>query len=124
MLPGQRRLDSGLALQQPVERGVKFVLIDFAETEHGSQARRGRGGGEGAGGGELRGGIQDAPDDHRQQEVAAAVAIRAEDTIEADLVRCPEGCGDMAMRQRTSDGEGLTVRGDDGAAPRLRRDKL
>ena len=116
MPPGQCRLDGGLALQQPVECCVKLVLIDFAETEHRSQARRGRCGREGAGGGELRGGIEDAPDDHGQHEVAAAVAVRAEDAVEADLVRRAEGGGDVAMRQRTGDGEGLAVRRDDGAA--------
>ena len=116
MLPGQRRLDGGLALQQPVECGVKFVFIDIAETQHGSQARCGRGGGEGAGGGELRAGIENAPDDHGQHEVAAAVAVRAEDAVEADLVRRAEGGADVAMRQRTGDGEGLAFRRDDGAA--------
>jgi len=30
---GQRGLDGGLAFQQPIERGVEFVLVDLAETE-------------------------------------------------------------------------------------------
>src|SRR6202034_1751211 len=116
MLSGQRCLNGGLALQPPVERCGKLVLIDVAETEYRSQARRGGGGGEGAGGGELRRGIKEAADDHRQDEVAAPVAVRAEDAVEADLTCRAKGSGDMAMRQRAGDGEGLAVRGDDGAA--------
>ena len=116
MALGQRRLDGGLALQQPVERGVELVLIDLAETEPVRQAGGGRGGGERARGGELGGGIEDAADEQGQDEVAAAVAVGAEDPVEADLARGAEGGGDMAMRQRADDGEGFALRGDDGAA--------
>src|SRR4029077_19121754 len=55
-------------------------------------------------------------DDHGQHEVAAAVAVRAKDAVEADPVRRAECCADMAMRQRTGDGEGFALRRDDGAA--------
>ena len=68
------------------------------------------------GGGELGAGIEDAADQQGQDEVAAAIAVRAEDPIEADLARCAERRGDMTMRQRADDGEGILLRGDDGAA--------
>jgi hypothetical protein len=42
-------------------------------------------------------------------QIATAVAVRAEQTIEADLARHPEGGGDMPMRQRAGDGDGLLV---------------
>jgi len=41
---GQCGLDGGLALQQPVERGVEFVVSDRAETECFAEAGGGRGG--------------------------------------------------------------------------------
>jgi hypothetical protein len=43
MALGQRGFDPGLALQQPVERGVEFVLIDLTEPEQFTEARRGSG---------------------------------------------------------------------------------
>jgi hypothetical protein len=36
---GQRRLDRGLTLQQPVQRGVQLVLIDLTEAEQFTEAR-------------------------------------------------------------------------------------
>jgi hypothetical protein len=35
---GQRGLDGRLALQQPVQRGVEFVLVDIAEAKHITEA--------------------------------------------------------------------------------------
>jgi hypothetical protein len=61
-------------------------------------------------------GIEDAADHQGQDEVAAAVAVRAEQPIEADLARGAEGRVDMTMRQRADDGNGIPVLGNDGAA--------
>ncbi len=55
---GQRRLDRGLTLQQPVECIVKFVLIDLAEAELSAEARCGGGGRQRTGGGELGYGVK------------------------------------------------------------------
>ena len=38
MAPGQRRLDGGLARQQPIERGVELVVVNIAETERFAEA--------------------------------------------------------------------------------------
>jgi hypothetical protein len=35
---GQRGLDGGLALQQPVQRGIEFGVIDLAKAEHFAEA--------------------------------------------------------------------------------------
>jgi hypothetical protein len=59
------------------------------------------------GGGELGAGIEQAADDEGQDQVATAVALGAKQAIEADLARCAERCGDMPMRQRADDGDGL-----------------
>ena len=60
--------------------------------------------------------VEDAADEHRQDEVAAAVAIRAEDVLEADLARHAEGGGDVAMGQAAGDGEGILLGGNDRPA--------
>ena len=41
---GQCRLDGGLTLAQPVERGVKFVLVDLAQVKDRAQTGGGGGG--------------------------------------------------------------------------------
>src|ERR1700726_3634626 len=113
---GEGRLDRRLAYRQPVECPIELVLIDQPETELLAKAgsrgvRRQR-----PGGGKLGPGIEDAADHQGQDEVAAAVAVRAEQPIEADLARCAEGRVDMTMRQRADDGNGLLVPGNNGAA--------
>ena len=113
---GQRGLDGGLTLQQPVQRGVEFVLIDLAEAEHFAEARCGGGGGQRTGGGELGCRIEDPTDQQGEDEIAAAIAVGAEDTVEPDLVSGAECGGDVAVRQAAGDGEGVMLGGDDGAA--------
>jgi hypothetical protein len=114
MALGQRYLDGGLALVQPVERGVEFVVIDLAKTEHFAKAG-GRGGGrQRPRGGKLGDRIEDAADEQRQDEVAAAIAVGAEDAVKADLARRAEGCGDVAVGQprvtvKASCSSGMTV---------------
>ncbi len=116
MALGQRGLDRGLALQQPVQRGVEFVLIDLTEAEQFAEARCGGGGRQRTGGGELGCGIEDAADQQGEDQVAAAIVIRAEDAVETDVARGAERSGDVAVRQAADDGEGLTLGGDDRAA--------
>jgi hypothetical protein len=113
---GKGRLDRRLADRQPVECAIELVLVDHPESEllaeaGGRSVRRQR-----AGGGKLGAGIEDAADHQGQGEVAAAVAIWAEQPIEADLARCAEGSVDMTMRQRADNGDGILVLGNDGAA--------
>src|SRR5882762_11151000 len=113
---GDGRLDRRLADRQPVECTIELVLIDQPETELLAKAgsrgiRRQR-----PGGGKLGPGIEDAADHQGQDEVAAAVAVRAEQPIEADLARRAERRVDMTMRQRADDGNGILVLGNDGAA--------
>src|SRR3954471_2382026 len=116
MAPGQRGLDGRLARQQPVECGVEFIVIDCAETERFAQAGGRRGRRERPGGGELGDGIEDAPDQQGEDEVAVAVAVGAEDAVKADLARRAEGGGDMAMRQAAGDGDGVVLGRNDRAA--------
>src|SRR5438477_3216225 len=113
---GKRRLDRRLADRQPVQCAIELVLVDHPESEllaeaGGRRVRRQR-----PGGGKLGPGIEDAADHQGQNEVAAAVAVWAEQPIEADLARRAEGRVDMTMRQRADDGNGILVLGNDGAA--------
>src|SRR5439155_1618494 len=100
----------------PVQCAIELVLVDHPESEllaeaGGRRVRRQR-----PGGGKLGPGIEDAADHQGQNEVAAAVAVWAEQPIEADLARRAEGRVDMTMRQRADDGNGILVLGNDGAA--------
>ncbi|PPQ34108.1 hypothetical protein CCS01_12485 [Rhodopila globiformis] len=113
--PGQCGLDRGLALQQPVERGIKFGITDRAEAKRFAEAGGRRGGRQRPGRGELGDGIEDAADQHSQNEIAAAVAVGAEDALEANFTCRTQRSGDMAVRQAAGDGEGVVLGGDDGA---------
>ncbi len=44
------------------------------------------------------------------------IAVGAEDTVETDLASGTKSGGDMAVGQRTDDGQGLTLGGNNGAA--------
>ena len=115
MALGQRGLDGGLALQQPVQCGVEFVLVDIAEAEHFAEAAGGGGGRERPRGGEFCCRLEDASDQHGEHEIAVAIAVGAQDAVEPDLAGGTECGSDMAVRQATDDGEGVALGGDDGA---------
>ena len=68
------------------------------------------------GGGELGSRIEDPTDQHGKDEIAAAIAVGANDTVKPDLASGAERGGDVAVRQATDDGEGVALGGDDGAA--------
>ena len=101
---------------QPIQRGVELVLVDHAEAEHRAEAGGGARRTERTGGSELRGGIKDTADDQRKHEIAAAVAGRTKQVVEADPARTAEDGGDVAMRQRAFDADGFLRRRDDDAA--------
>jgi hypothetical protein len=96
VVSGERPLDRRLTDRQPVQRGVKLVLINDAEAELLAEAGAGGLWRQRAGAGELGTGLEQAADDKRQDQIATAVALRAEQTIEADLARRPEGGKVMA----------------------------
>ena len=114
---GERSLDRRLAREQPIEGGVEFVLIDVAEAECFAQAGRGGRWRERTSGGEFRGGIKDLADDQGKHQIAAAIVVGPEQTVEADLAGGAQGCGDVTVRQSAGHGEGVALGRDDGAAP-------
>jgi hypothetical protein len=70
--------------QQPVECDAEFVVVNLAETERLAKAGGRRGRRERPGGGEFGEGVEDAPDQQGEDEVAAAVSVGAE-----ELILCP-----------------------------------
>ena len=64
----------------------------------------------------LETGSRMRPIDHGQDEVAAAVAVGAEDAVEADLARRAEGGGDVAVRQQRVTVKASCSAANDGAA--------
>ena len=61
-------------------------------------------------------GSRDPANHKREYEVAAAIAVRAKDTIEADLAGGAEGGGGVTVRQGSYHGEGVPLGRDDGAS--------
>ena len=114
--PGERGLDRRLAGEQPVERRIQLVLGDLLQPEHRAQAGGGGRGSERLGGRQLRGRGEDAADDQGDRELAAALAGRAEQAVEADLAQRAEHGGDVTMRQRADDAQRCLPGRDDGAA--------
>src|SRR5208283_2194091 len=116
MTSGQRGLDGGLAHQQPVERGVEFVVIDLTEAERFAQAGGRRCRRQPACGRQFGDRVEDAPDQHGEDKVATAIAVGAEDAIEADLAGGAEGGEDVTVREAAGDGEGVLLDRNNGAA--------
>jgi hypothetical protein len=73
-------------------------------------------GGQPTSGGQLGGGFEDPTDEEGEDEIATAIALGAENPIEADPARGAERGGDVTVRQAANDGEGFALGGDDGAA--------
>jgi hypothetical protein len=115
MALGQSGLDGGLALQQPVQRGVELVFIDRPEVEQLAQTRGRRGGRQRTRGRQLGRGIEDPADQKRKNEVAPSIAIRVENTIQTDLAGSAEcgsdvaPCGRLRVTVKASRSAAMTV---------------
>ncbi len=64
----------------------------------------------------LDAGSENAPDKKGKDKITATITVRAEDTVKANPAGGAESGRDVAMWQTANDGEGFTLRGDDGAA--------
>ncbi len=124
MAARQRRLDLGLAFEQPVEGGVELVLVDGRQAERDAQAGGGGRRIERLGRGQLRDRADQAYDDHGDDEIAAAIAGRSQHPVEADPAQRAERRRDVAVRQRPFDGDGGLARRPDGAALEQRPQSL
>jgi hypothetical protein len=97
---GHRRLHRRLAFDQPVEGGIELVLVDRAQPQHGAQAGGGGLRVQGSRRGQLRGRRHHTRRDHRDDQVAAAVAGRPEQAIQTDGAQGAEHRRHMPVRQR------------------------
>src|ERR1019366_7110418 len=110
---------------QPVKGGVDLAHRDGAEAERLAEGMAGRGGVEHARGGEFGRRIEQAGDDQRENEIAAALGRTAgEQAIEADTAGGGQRGEDMAMRERAADFETALPGGGEpgpppGGGPRL-----
>ena len=112
MTLGERILDPLLLLEQPVEGFVDLALGHLAPSQPLPEARRRSLRIESPHRRQLRGRCDDPVDDERHHQVAIAPARRsaapfAQQLRQAELLRCAEHGGDMAMRQRPADGQCL-----------------
>jgi len=67
-----------------------------------------------ASGSEFGGGLDDACNDHGDDEIALAAGSGVEDGIDLQVAQATEDCGDMAVRQGTGDEKGFRQRGGGG----------
>ena len=111
MALSQTLLDSLLAFEQPVHRLVQVVLVVVADPELLGQGRAM----PQPGGGELRGGMQQPFEHHRQHPVAFAAALRGDQPLQSQAPANGEQRFDMTVRSGTLDREGV-LGGDESAA--------
>src|SRR5882724_6548067 len=95
---GESVFDGLLPLEQPVQSAVEEGFVKgVVEAEQGSQ----RGGGgflsQTARGGEFGGRLEDASDDHGDDEVALGAMGTGEDTLEAKAAKRAQHRRDMAV---------------------------
>ena len=95
---------------------VQFVLINRTEAEHFAEARCGGSRRQRTCGREFGRGVDDPADEESEDKVATAIAVGAENTVEADIAHGAESGHDMAVWQAADHGEGFTLGGNDRAA--------
>ena len=95
-----------LAPYQPVHRCVELILVDRLQpqdlAEGGDSALRV----QGASGGQFGAGVDDAGDNHGDDEVAPATGRTSDEGMQAELLEGAEDGGDMAVRVAAQAGEG------------------
>jgi hypothetical protein len=104
---GQRGLGRGLALQKPVQCIAELILIDLTEAEQFAEARRGGGRRQRTCGRGFGCRIEDPTDQQSEDEIAATIAVGAEDPVEADLAGGAECDGDVAVWRAADDGDAV-----------------
>ena len=107
MALGKDLLDARLAAAQKVKGGVKLVLVDFAQAEHGAERVGGGRLAEMASGRELGGRLDDPSHDHGENQPGPPLRSVRQHLVEPEPAHRPERGGDMAVRQRAGDREAL-----------------
>ena len=106
MAPRQALFDTPLAPYQPVHRCVEFILVDGLQpqdlAEGGDSALRV----QGASGGQFGAGVDDAGDNHGDDEIAPATGRTSDEGMQAELLEGAEDGGDMAVGVAAQASEG------------------
>ena len=106
MAPRQALFDTPLAPYQPVHRCVELILVDRLQlqdlAEGGDRALRV----QGASGGQFGAGVDDAGDNHGDDEIAPATGRTSDEGMQAELLEGAEDGGDMAVRVAAQAAEG------------------
>src|SRR5260370_33917854 len=106
---GESVFDIVLAQEQPIHGLIELGFLDGGvQTEHGRQRGGGGGGMKAAGGSELGGRVEDAGDDHGDDEGALGATGTREDGFEKEAAQGSESGGDVAVRG--GEGEQESVR--------------
>lgn len=108
---GQFLLDARLSWEEPVHGLVEFVLVGGIEMEQLAETAEESVGVKSASGGKFGSWIEDAGDDHGEDEIAVAGGKRVEDGIELEVAQTAEDGGSVTMRQGAGDEEGIGPRG-------------
>jgi len=105
-----------LASQQPVHGGVQVILVDGVQLQQVAEGGDGAFRVQTAGGGELGACVDDAGDDHGDDEVALAGGGTSDEGVEAELVEGTEDGGDVTMGIAAHDGEQFVGRAESDTA--------
>ena len=106
MALGQALFDTALAANQPIHGGVQLVLVDGLQGQHLAEGGDGALGVQAASGGELGAGVDDASDDHGDDQGAHAAGGARDEGMQAELLEGAEDGGDMAVGEAAPAGEG------------------
>src|SRR5260370_33356910 len=98
MFAGERLLDRLLALAEPVNGGIEFILVDRPKAENVAEAGSRGDRNEHTGGGELRGRLEQAGHAYGDDEMAGAVFRRAKNVRESAVGVRAEQVQDAAAR--------------------------
>ena len=91
--------------RQPVHGGVQFILVDGPQRQQVAEGGDGAFRVQAACGGEFGASVDDASDDHGDDEIALAGGGTSDEGMEAELVEGTEDGGDMAVGVATNHGE-------------------
>ena len=102
----QALFDTPLAPHQPVHRLVQLVLVDCTQLQDLAQGGDCALRVQGAGSGQFGAGVDDAGDDHGDDQIAQAAGGTSDEGMQVELLEGAEDGGDVAVGVATQAGEG------------------
>jgi hypothetical protein len=112
---GQGLLDARLLREEPVHRLVKLDFIGGVQVEDLTETVVEGIAVKATSGSEFGSGLDDAGNDHGDDEIALSAWSGIEDVIQVKVTQTTQDGGNMAMRQGAGDVEGVRQRGRGGS---------